>query len=69
MRSGGQSKKCLTNHLPRDIIKSLRGDKAQEKGKIKMKTILAILRAMLADETPYMPDVYNVQSFGANGLF
>lgn len=34
-----------------------------------MKKILAILRAMLADETSYMPDVYNVQSFGANGLF
>lgn len=34
-----------------------------------MKKILVILRAMLADETLYMPDVYNVQSFGANGLF
>lgn len=34
-----------------------------------MKKILAILRAMLADETPYIQDVYNVQSFGANGLF
>lgn len=34
-----------------------------------MKKIIAILRAMLADETPYIPDVYNVQTFGANGLF
>ena len=34
-----------------------------------MKKIFAILRAMLADETPYSPDVYNVQTFGANGLF
>ena len=43
--------------------------KPKRKEKIKMKKILAILRAMLADETPYIPDVYNVQAFGANGLF
>ena len=46
-----------------------RANKAQEKGRIKMKKIIAILRAMLADETPYIPDVYNVQAFGTNGLF
>lgn len=34
-----------------------------------MKKILAILRAMLTDETPYISDVYNVQAFGTNGLF
>ena len=34
-----------------------------------MKKIIAILRAMLADETPYIQDVYNIQAFGANGLF
>lgn len=34
-----------------------------------MNKILAILRAMLADETPYIQDVYNVQAFGTNGLF
>ena len=33
-----------------------------------MKKIIAILRAMLADKTPYIPDVYNVQAFGANGF-
>lgn len=34
-----------------------------------MNKILVILRAMLADETPYIQDVYNVQAFGTNGLF
>ena len=34
-----------------------------------MKKIFAIRRAMLADETPYIPDVYGVQTFSANGLF
>lgn len=34
-----------------------------------MKKILAVIRAMLANEAPYIPDTYGVQSFGANGLF
>lgn len=34
-----------------------------------MKKIIAVLRAMLADDSAYIPDVYGVQSFGANGLF
>lgn len=34
-----------------------------------MKKIIAILRAMLNEEDTYIPDVYGVQSFGANGLF
>ena len=36
---------------------------------MKMKKIIAVLRAMLADDSAYIPDVYGVQSFGANGLF
>ena len=35
-----------------------------------MKKILAILSALFgSNEDTYIPDVYGVQTFGANGLF
>lgn len=35
-----------------------------------MKKIVAILSALFdSNEDTYIPDVYNVQAFGANGLF
>lgn len=34
-----------------------------------MKKIIALLSKLFADETIYLPDVYGVQSFSANGLF
>ena len=42
----------------------------EERGK-KMKKIIEIVRAMFAvdENDTFVPDVYGVQSFGANGLF
>ena len=43
----------------------------RKKGEKKMKKIIEIVRALFAvdENDTFVPDVYGVQSFGANGLF
>ena len=51
------------------IVFSLTHWERKERGKT-MKKIVAILSALFgSNEDTYIPDVYNVQAFGANGLF